>query len=526
MGAGGQMTQALNRVVILGGGTAGWLTAATLAAEHGASLDITLVESPDIPIIGVGEGTWPSMRSTLQKIGISEKALLTECDATFKQGTEFIGWLSDREPHTYYHPFSLPADYASLNLAEHWLASNVTSDFCSSVTPQAGVISAGRAPKALGVPEFAFQFNYGYHFDAAKLSELLRDHAVGALGIKHLFANLTGVERADSGAISALALDNGTALAGDFFVDCSGQRGLLIGEAMGVPMRSMSHVLPNDRAVATQVPYSDPNAQIASVTRSTAQASGWMWDIGLQSRRGVGYVHSAAHISEDEAVSTVLDYVKHSDNGVDVGQLNVRVIPFEASRRTQAWVKNCVAVGLSGGFIEPLEASSIALIEQASNRLCQMLPLDADNCEAEARAFNEQMNRQWSQVEEFLQLHYVLSQRSDSAYWRDVRSEDCVLPELSEKLEKWRRHPVWHADAPRFDELFPSASYQYVLYGMLGRYFSPQTHRRSFHSVRDRADSAMHEVRERAAAARSLPGNRELLSALLGQPSGTLEGVA
>ena len=526
MAAGGQMTQALNQVVILGGGTAGWLTASLLAAEHGASLDITLVESPDIPIIGVGEGTWPSMRTTLQKIGISEKALLKECDATFKQGTEFIGWRSESEAHAYYHPFSLPAEYASLNLAEHWLASNVASDFCSTVTPQAGVITASRAPKALGVPEFAFQFNYGYHFDAAKLSQLLHEHAVGALGVRHLLANLTGVEFSGSGAITALTLDDGTSLAGDVFVDCSGQRGLLIGEALGVPSISMGHVLPNDRAIATQVPYSDPGAQIASVTRSTAQTSGWIWDIGLQSRRGVGYVHSAAHISEDEAVSSVLDYVKHSDEGVDVGQLNVRVIPFEASRRRQAWVKNCVAVGLSAGFIEPLEASSIALIEQAANRLCQVLPLAADDYEAEARAFNEQMNRQWAQVEEFLQLHYVLSQRSESAYWRDVRSEERVLPELSEKLKKWRRHPVWHADAPRFDELFPSASYQYVLYGMLGRHISPQTHRRSFQSVRDRADSVLHEVKERSNVVQSLPGNREFLNALLGKTTETLESVA
>ena len=413
-----------------------------------------------------------------------------------------------------------------MNLAEHWLASNVTSDFCATVTPQASVINASRAPKAPGVPEFAFQFNYGYHFDAAKLSQLLSEHAVGALGVKHLLANLTGVECTGSGEITALKLDNGTSLSGDFFVDCSGQRALLIGEAMGVPTISMAHVLPNDRAIATQVPYSDPAAQIASVTRSTAQTSGWIWDISLQSRRGVGYVHSAAHISEDEAVSSVLDYVKHSDDGVDVGQLNVRVIPFDASRRSQAWVKNCVAVGLSAGFIEPLEASSIALIEQAVNRLCQVLPLEADHYEAEAHTFNEQMNRQWSQVEEFLQLHYVLSQRSGSAYWRDVRSEDRVLPELSEKLKKWCRHPVWHADAPRFDELFPSASYQYVLYGMLGRHISPQTHRRSFQSARERADSVMHEVKERSNAVQSLPGNRELLNALLGKNTETLESVA
>ena len=242
------MTQALNRIVILGGGTAGWLTAATLAAEHGAALDITLVESPDIPIIGVGEGTWPSMRTTLQKIGISEKTLLKECDATFKQGTEFIGWLSEAEAHAYYHPFSLPADYASVNLAEHWLASNVTSDFCATVTPQAGVISTSRAPKALGVPEFAFQFNYGYHFDAAKLSQLLCDHAVGALGVNHLLANLAGVERGVSGAINALTLDNGTSVTGDLFVDCSGQRGLLIGEAMGMSTITMGPIrLPKQR---------------------------------------------------------------------------------------------------------------------------------------------------------------------------------------------------------------------------------------------------------------------------------------
>jgi hypothetical protein len=237
-------------------------------------------------------------------------------------------------------------------------------------------------------------------------------------------------------------------------------------------------------------------------------------------------VHSSAHVSEDEAVNSVLDYVKQSDDGVDVGQLNIRVIPFDASRRRQAWVKNCVAVGLSAGFIEPLEASSIALIEQAANRLCRVLPLEAEHHEVEARVFNEQMNRQWSQVEEFLQLHYVLSQRSDSAYWRDVRSDECVLPELSEKLEKWRRHPVWHADAPRFDELFPSASYQYVLYGMLGRCTSPQTHRQSFQSTRDRADTVMHEVKERSNAVRSLPGNRELLNALLGKTTDTLESVA
>ena len=520
------MIEMQNRVVILGGGTAGWLTAATLAAEHGDALEITLVESPDIPIIGVGEGTWPSMRTTLQKIGISERDLLLHCDATFKQGTEFINWLSDREAHRYYHPFSLPAEYATLNLAEHWLASAVSADFCETVTPQSGTIEAGRAPKSVGVPEYAFQVNYGYHFDAAKLSELLRDHATGALGVTHVLANLQHVDRAEEGSIGALQLDTGATVSGDLFVDCTGQKGLLIGDTMGSPLHSMQHIMPNDQAVAVQVPYSDSAAPIASATRSTAQRYGWMWDIGLQSRRGVGYVHSSHHISEEEAIDSLFKYVNDTDPSIDCGTLTPRVIPFAAARRQKVWEKNCVAVGLASGFIEPLEASSIALIEQAATRLSQILPLRWSDLERESAAFNAQAVRQWEQVEEFLQLHYVLSNRDDSDYWRAVRSETAVLPALKEKLQKWRRHAVWHADAPRYDELFPSASYQYVLYGMAGRLFTPDTHRRSFQTSRQRADQALHQVREKRSQLTSLPDNRELIKALCGQLPEALEGVA
>ena len=507
------MLKSVNHVVILGGGTAGWLTASLIAAEHGDAVSVTVVESPDIPIIGVGEGTWPSMRTTLQKIGIHERDLIRHCDASFKQGTEFIDWVSEREPNRYYHPFSLPADYATLNLAEHWLASELQQDFCSAVTPQAEIIRSSLAPKSLDVPEYAFQLNYGYHFDAAKLSELLSEHALQKLGVFHIFANLQEVVLAENGAIEALKLDRGDLLSADIYVDCSGQRSLLLGEALGVPALSMAEILPNDRAIATQVPYAYPEEEIASATRSSAQSCGWIWDIGLQSRRGVGYVHSSVYISEDEAHEVLSSYLKATQEQVKLADLTFRSIPFTPERREVAWFRNCVAIGLSAGFIEPLEASSIALIEQAASRLCALLPICAGSLEREAQRFNEQMTRQWRQVEEFLQLHYALSQR-DSDYWRDVRASEGLLPSLKEKLESWDRHPVWHEDAPRYDELFPSASYQYVLYGMAGRYLRPSTHRHSFQKQRPQADKALHEVRQKTRNLMSLPGNRALLNAL------------
>lgn len=509
------MSALLNSVVIVGGGTAGWLTACIIAAEHGPSASVSLVESPDIPTIGVGEGTWPSMRSTLQKIGIQEVDFLAACDASFKQGTEFRNWVYSDRSHCYHHPFSLPAEYASLNLAEHWLLSEVDSDFCRSVTPQGDAILADRAPKSVGVPDYAFQLNYGYHFDAGKFAALLMRHATERLGVKHILANLTAVHLDEEGAIASVDLDRAESMTGQLFVDCTGQKGLLIGDALGVPLDSLAHVLPNDRAVVTQVPYSISDNEIASATRSTAQSAGWIWDIGLQSRRGVGYVHSSAFISEDEAIDTLRDYVRASQPQLSEQDFKVRTVPFTPGKRRVFWQKNCVAIGLSAGFIEPLEASAIALIEQAATKVSEALPLDQQSMGLEAAQFNQRMHEQWDQISEFLQLHYALSQRSDSEYWRQVRSEQALLPSLKDKLARWSRHSIWHADAPRFDELFPAASYQYVFYGMQGRVSQPSPHRRSFQTTIGRADAAMHDVKERKRSlVASLPSNRELLSHL------------
>ncbi|MYJ96260.1 MAG: tryptophan 7-halogenase, partial [Proteobacteria bacterium] len=352
------MDQPIRKVVIVGGGTAGWITAGVIAAESlgcdDQAVQVVLVESPDIPIIGVGEGTWPSMRITLQRMGLSEDALIGECNASFKQGTRFRNWSGCPDATEYTHPFSLPTDYAELNPANFWLSHGGKSAYADLVTPQARVIELGLAPKQVSAPHYAFTVNYGYHFDAGKFAALLHRHAVEKLGVRYVSANVERVDSDPDGDIAAVALDTGEHVEGDLFVDCTGQKALLIGRHYGSRLVSVKDVLFNDTAIAVQVPYADPGDPIASVTLSTAEPHGWIWDIGLSSRRGIGYVHSSAHVDEESAFSTLIRYVEESSPGVAPGSLSYRTIPFEPGYREKFWVRNCVAVGLSAGFIEPL----------------------------------------------------------------------------------------------------------------------------------------------------------------------------
>ena len=520
------MRKTVHRIVIVGGGTAGWITAGLVAARHRRNperqLSVVLIESPDIPIIGVGEGTWPSMRMTLQKIGLPEADLLRGCDASFKQGTQFLDWREAGTGHRYIHPFSFPAEYSSLNLAGYWLNQASNIPFADFVTPQARVIDRGLAPKQASTPEYAFNVNYGYHFDAGKFAQLLHRHAVENLGVEYVAANVRGIEAAEDGDIAAVMLDSGDRVEGDLFVDCTGQRGLLIREHFDVDFVSVGDVLFNDAAIAVQVPYARPDDPIASTTQATAVANGWIWDIGLQSRRGIGHVYSTAHASEDTALATLRDYVSRTSKGVDLDSLQFRSIPFEPGHRRQLWVRNCVAVGLSGGFIEPLEASALALIEQSASIISEQLPVNREIMDVVAKRFNERMLYNWERVVEFLKLHYVISAREDSQYWRDSRSEASCPDGLREKLTLWQQQPPWHDDAPRVDELFPSPSYQYILYGMG---FVPEFNylgRAEIDRERRRVEALLQANDKKARQMTSLlPTNRDLLSSMT-----SLRGVA
>lgn len=508
----------IRKVVIIGGGTAGWITAALLAARHrGAGtrdLGVILIESPDIPTIGVGEGTWPSMRMTLQKIGLHEADLIRECDASFKQGTEFVDW-SDTGGKVYYHPFSFPAEYSSLKIANHWLEVADRRSFADFVTPQAAVIAAGLAPKQLSTPEYAFNVNYGYHFDAGRFAKLLHRHAVDSLGVEYVSANVERIQSDVGGDLTGVVLDSGQTVQGDLFVDCTGQRSMLIGEHFGVGLESMKKYLFNDAAIAVQVPYAKADDAIASVTRATAVEVGWIWDIGLQSRRGIGHVYSTAHSDDEQAMSRIRAYVERTSPGIAVDDLTFRRIPFEPGYRQRFWVNNCVAVGLSGGFIEPLEASALALIEQGASIISEQLPASREIMTVVARRFNRRMHYHWDAVIEFLKLHYVLSRRDDSQYWRDSRDPESCPESLRDKLTLWQQQPPWHDDAPRVDELFPSASYQYVLYGMgfRPRYDAALGIQRT--QERARVDKLLHSNGEKSRQMLGLlPTNRELVSAM------------
>lgn len=519
------MTRPISSIVIVGGGTAGWLSACLLLAEGsksaGVPLDVTLIESPDVPTIGVGEGTWPSMRSTLQRIGLPEADLLRRCDASFKQGTRFVGWATGEPGDTYIHPFSLPAEYSTLNLADYWLGLDASDTFADFVSPQADAINAGLAPKQASMPEYSFALNYGYHFDAGRFGRMLHEHAVERLGVNYVAANVTTVTRDANGDIEDVVLDDGTRVAGDLFIDCTGQRALLLGEHLGVDYVPIVRYLLNDAAVAVQVPRKDDTEAIGSATVATAVENGWIWDIGLQSRRGLGHVYSSQHASRDEALARLMDYVTRAAPEANLRELEFRSIPFEPGYRKAFWVGNCVAIGLSAGFVEPLEASALALIEQSATLLTKDLPANRDLMPVVARRFNEKMHYHWERVVEFLKLHYVLNRRVNSAYWEDCRRPESIPESLRDKLRLWEQQAPWHDDAPRVDELFPSASYQYVLYGMgfrpgvrVGRL--PDT------GTRERLDRVLHEIRLKRQQFRSLlPPNRELLNELT-----TLPGVA
>jgi len=509
------------RIVVVGGGTAGWLTAAVMAARHqgrirSGSLEVTLLESPDIPIIGVGEGTWPSLRATLEKVGVPEADFFRECDGAFKQGVKFTGWTTGARDDIYYHPLTMPQGFLQVNLAPHWLAARSTLSFCEVACNQTSLWEKGLAPKMATTPEYQGLVNYAYHLDAGKFADFLTRHCTTRLGVRHVLSNVRGVLRAGGGGtqgmaremaegdIRAVATDAGE-IEGDLFVDCTGTRALLIGEALGVPYRDCSDVLFCDTALAVQVPYPDPEAPIASCTLATAQSAGWIWDIGLPTRRGVGHVFSSRHVTAQQAQDELAAYV-----GPAIGQLNVRTIKLRVGHRVERWKNNCVAVGMSAGFLEPLEASAIVQIEMAAGWIAEQLPACREVMDIVAGRFNDYTLYHWGRIIDFLKLHYVLSRRTDNAFWRDNLDPATIPERLQDMLRLWKYQSPWIRDGlERTDETFPTASYQYVLYGMG---FRGEVQRDELAQTQALANRAMGEnqaLTQRLAG--QLPGNRALL---------------
>lgn len=502
-------------ILILGGGTAGWITAAylgrMLSADHAGGVNITLVESDEIGILGVGEGTFPIIRRTLERINLDESVLIREADATFKQGIQFQGWKRNPEvgvTDSYLHPFQVASQHTDMDLLPYWLL-GVAGDapWAEVSTVQARVVDGKRAPKLLTHPNYKGPLNYAYHFDAAKFAGVVRRCAEG-FGVKRLIDTVDEVELDEQGAIACLRGRKQGELRADLYIDCSGSRARLIGEALGCEFKSFRQQLFCNRAVAMQVPYENPRAPIASCTYATAQPGGWTWDIGLQARRGIGYVYSSDHCSDEQALQTLRSYI-----GPKANQLAHRQLSFEAGFRPVQWHKNCVAIGLAAGFIEPLEATGISFAEIAALILSSVFPWSG-SYELPAKQFNRQMATRYQRVIDFIKLHYCLSQRTDTDFWRDNRAPSSISDDLKEKLQVWRHRAPCFLDVDSDHDIFDENSWQYILYGMefktdiqarAGALRFYDDARREFASIRQQSEKAMTAV----------PTHRELVDAVL-----------
>lgn len=508
------MTQLINQVLVVGGGTAGWLTAAILAQKLDTKSDgavkVTLVESPDVPIIGVGEGTWPTLRNTLEDLGIDEGEFLRECDATFKQGSEFVNWVHPPhgEDHSYYHPLSAVFHSAhDFNLAPYWMLGDAGPDipYDEAVATQTRMCQRGLAPKLITTPAYQAIQNYSYHLNAHKFALFLKNHCVDKLGVTFISANVTGVELDDEGAITSVDTDRAGRLQAGMFVDCTGSRALLLGDALGVGWHNVGDVLFNDSALAMQVPYDDPKAPIATHTIATAQEAGWIWDIGLHNRRGVGHVYSSRYTDDTTAEAALRAHIGPAAEGLEAKKLR-----FDLGYREKFWHKNCVAMGMSAAFVEPLEASAIFLIDAGAKMIADQFPRTREAMAYVEDKYNDTMRLRWEKTIDFIKLHYCISKRRDSQYWIDNCKAESIPPSLAKRLAHWKSHPPSKYDFDYAYEPFVLDSYLFVLYGM--RYDASIGHNQSAFSCHREAKILFAEIdKTTAQLSQKLPSQRELI---------------
>ena len=414
----------IRRAVIAGGGTAGWMTAAALAKLIGKTLDITLVESEEIGTVGVGEATIPTLITFHDLLKIKEQDFLRAVQATFKLGISFENWRDIGED--YIHSFGWAGrDSWAAGFQHFWLKgkrmgiSGDYGEYCNEWL-------AAKRNRFAVLPNN--KLNYAYHIDASLYAKFLRGIAEehGAVRQEGLIEH---VQRdPESGFITGIRLRSGQLVEGDLFIDCTGFRALLIGQTLGVGYENWGHWLPCDRAVAVQTEALGPPLPY---TRSIARAAGWQWRIPLQYRVGNGVVFSSSHWSDDEAINHLLGNVRGKP------LTTPRVIKFGAGQRRRHWHKNCVAVGLSSGFIEPLESTSIHLIQRSLIRLMQMFPYDGIR-QPDVEEFNNQMNFEIDNIRDFIILHYHVTDRRDTAFWRQCRNMS-IPDSLNHRIELFKQ---------------------------------------------------------------------------------------
>lgn len=424
----------IQKVVIVGGGTAGWMTAAALSTLlERAGLEIQLVESEEIGTVGVGEATIPHIRSFNQRLGLDEDVFMARTQATFKLGIEFRDW--GRLGDSYIHPFgAYGRSIDRVGFHHHWLRlrrAGAAADIQDYSLP---IVAArmGRFQRPETDPRSLLStFSYAFQFDAGLYAAYLRQHSE-ARGVVRREGKVVDVQlRSDIGHIKAVVLNSGERIEGDLFIDCSGFRGLLIEGALKAGYEDWTQWLPCDRAVA--VPCDTVEAS-TPYTRATALEAGWSWRIPLQHRVGNGYVYSSAFLSDDAAVERVMGRLEGP------ARAEPRLLRFTTGRRRRQWMRNCVAIGLSSGFLEPLESTSIHLIQAAITKLIELWP-DAGLDPADADEFNRTMDLDYDRIRDFLVLHYKATERDDTPFWNHCRTM-AVPNSLLEKMALFKERGV------------------------------------------------------------------------------------
>lgn len=456
----------VNSVVIVGGGTAGWMTATYLRATFGERLPITLVESAGVPTIGVGEATFSTVRHFFDYLGLTENEWMPACNGAYKLAIRFENWHGNGEH--FYHPFERLRVADGFTLADWWLKLKEDGrrfDETCYILP--ALCDAKRSPKRLEGELFEkslhdggdrqrrttmsqqnTQFPYAYHFDAARLAEFLAGFGTER-GVKRVLDDVVEVNQDERGWISGIVTREHGEITGDLFIDCTGFRGLLINKTLGEQFQSFQDVLPNDRAVALRVPVDIEQDGMAPYTTATARNCGWIWTIPLFGRIGTGYVYSSQFCSPEEAEAELREFVGPRAKDAEANHIRMRI-----GRNRRSWVNNCVAIGLSSGFVEPLESTGIFFIQHGIEQLVKHFPDAAWNPEL-ARGYNESVARCLEGVREFLVLHYKSATRTDTPYWKAAQTREMPAG-MEERLRLWESrlpsdssvYPYYHGFEP------------------------------------------------------------------------------
>jgi tryptophan halogenase len=443
----------MRKILIVGGGSAGWMTAALFGKLFQGLYDIELVESEAIGTVGVGEATIPAIKKFNELLALDEAEFMQRTQATFKLGIEFVDWT--RKGHRYIHGFGvIGQDWEWLRCHHYWLRANQKGrarDFADySINTAAALQNKFMQPRADMADSPIGHIAYAFHFDASLYARYLRAFAEQH-GVRRTEGKIVDVEVRESGDIASVTLEGDRRIEADFFIDCSGFRALLIEQTLETGYEDWSRWLPCDRAMAVPCARTEP---LVPLTRSTAREAGWQWRIGLQHRTGNGLVYSSRYIDDDSAEKLLL-------SNLDGEQLaNPNKLRFTTGKRRKMWNRNCVAIGLAAGFLEPLESTSLHLVQSAAIRLVRLFP-DGELDQANIDEFNRQSDFEWERIRDFIILHYWATERDDSDFWRYCRGMD--LPDtLQRKIDLWRSNGrIFRED----EELFSEESWIQVFIG-------------------------------------------------------------